>query len=81
MSTPHRPTPPAHRHHGTLQTLARDAAAARAALAADPGCTCGHDPSAHRRRGVGACTGLDSYGIACACPSHERHTDCDDDTP
>lgn len=36
----------------------------------EPFCTCGHDATAHAHR-AGRCTGLDSYGLPCACPSLE----------
>jgi hypothetical protein len=33
-------------------------------------CSCGNERGAHRDGG-GACAGMDSYGVACACPSFE----------
>ncbi|WP_280503009.1 hypothetical protein [Nocardia farcinica] len=40
-----------------------------------PFCDCGHDKETHRRGGSGRCAGLDSYSVACECPSYE----CADD--
>lgn len=50
---------------------AHAAAAARAQLAAETLCECGHQEDEHVRRG-GGCGGRDSYGIGCTCPSHQR---------
>lgn len=34
-----------------------------------PYCACGHAATAHRTTKPLACTGRDSYGFACLCPS------------
>jgi hypothetical protein len=52
-----------------------NAAEALARFGWHPACSCDHELGAHNDSG---CTGIDSYGFLCSCPSYDVEPDASD---